>query len=172
MSRNSRARPLGIRVPAHTKAHVALLASLLLAGAFTATGCGESTTSSTAASAAAQHSDSTPTASVGGSASSTTTTPTAAGSGASSTNGAHPAGSSVHARHSRVHLVLPPPGAHPEPKASSQELASAPVADIALYSPAIKQSHTSSSYTLAGRYTCHGSGQSPPLHWTGIPHRN
>jgi phosphatidylethanolamine-binding protein (PEBP) family uncharacterized protein len=65
--------------------------------------------------------------------------------------------------------VLPPPGSKPEPKPTASEVATHPVADIALSSPAIRQAKDASSYTLDAQYTCAGANHSPPLHWSGVP---
>lgn len=65
--------------------------------------------------------------------------------------------------------MLPPPGSHPEPKLSSGEQSALPVTDISLSSPAIARIGASSRYTIAREYTCHGSGRSLPLQWSGVP---
>lgn len=151
----------------------ALLAVLLLAATVASGGCGESTATHPAASsqssttAAASNTTSTTPAShasspAGSPVASATQPPSAANAGASA------AGHAARKR-AKVPFVLPPPGSHPEPKLSAGERATLPVDDISLLSAAIAQAGSSSQYTLAGRYTCHGADQSPPLSWSGIP---
>jgi phosphatidylethanolamine-binding protein (PEBP) family uncharacterized protein len=149
-----------------------LLAALLLAGAIGALilgGCGESSgtpaaaRTSTTAGSGASPTDSTTTGT-------TTTIPNAAASGATAPASGPARGSGRTAGHAkRAHLVLPPPGSHPEAKPSASEQAALPVTDISLSSTAITRQGQSALYSLAGQYTCHGSGGSPPLRWSGVP---
>jgi phosphatidylethanolamine-binding protein (PEBP) family uncharacterized protein len=68
-----------------------------------------------------------------------------------------------------VPLVLPSANSQPAPKLSPSERAHVSVADITLSSPAIKQVRLASASNLAQRYTCRGTDESPPLHWTKPP---
>jgi phosphatidylethanolamine-binding protein (PEBP) family uncharacterized protein len=150
----------------------AWLAGLLLASALAASGCGESTSTDTTAAKAASATGGVSTGT------STTSVPSAQDGQGASTTGLSSSStgkpSTTHASavgHSRqrVHLVLPPPGSHPERGLSSAQRANAPVADISLSSPAIKQVGHSSTYTIARASTCQGADRSPVLHWTEVP---
>lgn len=142
-------------------------ALLLAASVIAAVGCGETT--STQSAAAQQTGAQTHTAA---SAQSATSPP--AGATSTTSTQSTPQSTQVHttggvAHKSRAHLVLPSPGSKPEPKPTASEVASHPVADIALSSPAVRQASDASSYTLDAQYTCAGADRSPPLHWHGIP---
>lgn len=162
------AQSLGADAQPRSRRRAALLApvllpALLLGGALLSTGCGESNPKTTAAATASQAT----TAPASPPATTSTTPTTAAGSQTTTRSSPGPASPGKH--RSRAHLVLPPPGSHPEPKITPSQAASLPVADISLSSAAIKQVGRSSVYTIAKQYTCGGGDISPPLHWTGIP---
>lgn len=174
MPRHTRSEPrgsarlrLGLRV---------LVPLLMLGGALAATGCGESksppsaaATNSTPAASSTAAASSTTTAPPAGTASTPAATSTASPTAPPGTSTAGSSGAGAGHGHSRAHLVLPPPGSHPEPKLSASQAATLPVADIALSSTAIQPKRGSSQYTIAREYTCHGADRSLPLHWTGIP---
>jgi phosphatidylethanolamine-binding protein (PEBP) family uncharacterized protein len=154
-----------------SKFSLLLLLPLLLTSVLVATGCGE--TSGSAAGASSTTTQRTPPTST---AAASSTTPGAPGTSSAKAGARVPAGGSskshvvgAPARRSRAHLVLPPPGSHPEPKLTASERASVPVADILLSSPAIKRVASSSAYTLDRQYTCHGGDHTPPLRWSGVP---
>ena len=143
------------------------LGALLLLGVLvTSTGCGESSGSpaAVASSPATAPPAATTTASSPATASSAKAPATTGAPNRASTPTDTATGS-----HKRAHLVLPPPGSHPEPKITASERATLPTADINLSSPAVKQQHRTSTYTIARRYTCRGADSSPPLRWSGVP---
>jgi phosphatidylethanolamine-binding protein (PEBP) family uncharacterized protein len=150
-----------------------LLAALLLAGALAAAGCGESSKPSAAATAQTTSTPSTGAQAAG----STTGAPRAGAPAGQATTGsparnsanAAPAGSAPASGKHRAHLVLPPPGSHPEPKLTASQAATLPVTDIDLSSTAIKQHAGSSQSAIANQYTCHGADRTPPLHWSNLP---
>jgi phosphatidylethanolamine-binding protein (PEBP) family uncharacterized protein len=150
-----------------------LLAALLLTGMLAGSGCGESNGTPAAATTTPTAPGSTTASSATGA--STTATSTAPGTSATKSAAASPpqsAGAGAHttgAGRKKAHLVLPAPGSHPAPKLSSSEQAALPVSDITLSSPAIVRVGSSSRYTIAGEYTCHGSDRSLPLRWSGVP---
>jgi phosphatidylethanolamine-binding protein (PEBP) family uncharacterized protein len=148
-----------------------LLLLLLVACALVATGCGEASGgASGASSTATQHTPATTAAasSDSGGAASAGLGTTGAQAHQRSTNARH-ATTAAPVRKSKAHLVLPPPGSHPEPKLTASERATVSVADISLSSPAIKRVANRSAYTLDREYTCHGADHSPPLRWSGVP---
>ncbi len=153
------------RSPIFTKATGGgALASLLVAGALLATGCGETTSGNPSAQAGATSSSAstTPT-------SATATTSTSGRPAPAKTSRRHSAPTGSSSRKGRAPLVLPSANSQPAPKLSSSERAHVSVADITLSSPAIKQIRLASSPNLAPRYTCRGTDESPPLHWTNPP---
>jgi|ERR1700723_183161 len=169
MYRYSRSKPKRAAGQTPTRT-VLLLSGLLLASALAACGCGESTSGQSAAASnpAATPPTTSPT---------TDGSPSTSGTAASSipTSTPKPDGSPGRqakagpVKRSRAHLVLPPPGSHPEPKLTASEKASLPVTDILLSSTAIASRRGSSTYTIARQYTCGGSNTSLPLHWSGVP---
>jgi phosphatidylethanolamine-binding protein (PEBP) family uncharacterized protein len=144
-----------------------LLLLLLAACALVATGCGEASGGASGASlTAAQHTPATR-AAASSDARGAADSATGAQAHQRSTNARHATTAPV--RKSKAHLVLPPPGSHPEPKLTASERATVSVADISLSSPAIKRVANSSAYTLDREYTCHGADRSPPLRWSSVP---
>ena len=138
----------------------------------TTAGCGETASTPTAASrpaaSTAPTGDSSTTAAAQP-ASNTAATPPSQQTQAQGASSPTSTSGSVGATHARAHLVLPGPDSKPAPKLSSAQRANLPVSDITLSSPAITQAHLASTPTLNQRYTCQGSNQSPPLHWSAIP---
>lgn len=142
-----------------------MLASLLVVGALVATGCGETTSSDTSAKAGTTSSSSPSTVAA---TSATTTSPTTT-TAKPKTGRKHSSSTGSRAHKGRKPLVLPSADSQPAPKLSPSERAHVSVADITLSSPAIKQVRLASAPNLAKRYTCRGTNESPPLHWTKPP---
>ncbi len=155
------------RSPRFTKTTgVGVLASLLVVGALAATGCGETSSSSPSARAGTTSSSSSPTPAPTNStaANATTSRPAPA-----KTSRKHSTRTRSSAHKGRAPLILPSANSQPAPKLSPSERAHVSVADITLSSPAIKQIRLASASNLAQRYTCRGTDESPPLHWTNPP---
>lgn len=149
-----------------------VIASLLLlgAGAGTLCSCGEAGNESTSAARHVGTATGTSTAAtvargtdtVGAS---TATTPgSAARPGVGGVPVPHPKGD-----RSRAHLIMPPPGSHPEPSPAVGRTAGLTVSDIDLSSAALKPKVASSGYAIEREYTCRGADRSPPVHWSSVP---
>ncbi|HSZ68919.1 MAG TPA: hypothetical protein VK756_01020 [Solirubrobacteraceae bacterium] len=149
-------------------AQPALLAAIALALAALTTGCGETTKTPAAAAPSTTAASASTSTAAPATASTTGTGATPAAVPPTKTASGSLGGGRSH-RTSKAHLVLPPPGSHPEPPLSASQRAHVAVADIALSSPAIVQSRSSSAYALGQQYTCRGSDRSPPLHWGAVP---
>jgi hypothetical protein len=78
--------------------------------------------------------------------------------------------SHVHSRqYDQKHATsLPQPKGPPERAPTPEQAAHATVADLTLLSPAIVPS-VGRPGRLAATYACDGTGESPELHWSGVP---